>query len=70
MRGVWWCFWRRGCSTPRAQAAERRADVVVYGATASGVIAVVVVAREGKSVLLRRPATARRRYGQRRPRRY
>jgi hypothetical protein len=40
-----------------APAAERHtADVVVYGATASGVIAAVAVAREGKSVLLFDPA--------------
>lgn len=38
------------------RAAEQRADVVVYGATASGVIAAVAVAREGKSVLLIDPA--------------
>jgi hypothetical protein len=33
----------------------RRADVVVYGATAGGVIAAVAAAREGKSVLLIEP---------------
>jgi flavin-dependent dehydrogenase len=39
-----------------AFAAEpRRADVVVYGATASGVIAAVAAAREGKTVLLLEP---------------
>ncbi len=36
-------------------AAERSADVVVYGGTASGVIAAVAVARGGKSVLLLEP---------------
>jgi hypothetical protein len=40
-----------------APAAERHvADVVVYGATASGVIAAVAAAREGKSVILLDPA--------------
>jgi hypothetical protein len=40
-----------------APAAERHvADVVVYGATASGVIAAVTAAREGKSVILLDPA--------------
>jgi hypothetical protein len=34
---------------------SRRADVVVYGATASGVIAAVAAAREGKGVLLLEP---------------
>src|SRR4051812_8723008 len=38
-----------------APAAEHTADVVVYGATASGVIAAVSAAREGKSVLLVEP---------------
>jgi hypothetical protein len=38
-----------------ARAAERRADVVVYGATAGGVLAAVAAAREGKSVLLLEP---------------
>ncbi len=33
----------------------RRADVIVYGGTASGVIAAVAAAREGKSVLLLEP---------------
>src|SRR5947209_13585399 len=36
-------------------AAERKADVVVYGATAGGVIAAIAAAREGKSVLLVEP---------------
>ena len=36
-------------------ATVRRADIVVYGATASGVIAAVTAAREGKSVLLIEP---------------
>jgi hypothetical protein len=38
-----------------ARAAESRADVVVYGATPSGIIAAVAAAREGKSVLLLEP---------------
>jgi hypothetical protein len=38
-----------------AEAATRSADVVVYGATAGGVIAAVAAAREGKSVLLLEP---------------
>src|SRR2546428_9501232 len=38
-----------------ACAETRRADVVVYGASASGVIAAVAAAREGKSVLLLEP---------------
>src|SRR5881227_2073691 len=39
-----------------SQCAERRkVDVVVYGGTASGVIAAVAAAREGKSVLLIEP---------------
>jgi hypothetical protein len=33
----------------------RRADVVVYGATAGGAVAAVTIAREGKSVLLLEP---------------
>src|SRR5438105_788722 len=33
----------------------RRADVVVYGGTASGVIAAVAAAREGKSVVIVEP---------------
>jgi hypothetical protein len=37
---------------PTARAAERSGDVVVYGATAAGVVAAVSVAREGKRVLL------------------
>ncbi len=37
---------------PAARAAERSADVVVYGGTAAGVVAAVSVAREGKRVLL------------------
>src|SRR3954453_2588853 len=36
-------------------AAEHRADVVVYGATAGGAVAAVAAAREGKSVLLLDP---------------
>src|SRR5947209_13768849 len=40
-----------------AAAAERQtADVVVYGANASGVVAAVAAAREGKSVILIDPA--------------
>lgn len=42
------------CALP-ARAAKRSADVVVYGGTASGVIAAVAVSREGKSVLLLEP---------------
>src|SRR5262245_39228924 len=43
-------------SAPLTSAAEmRKADVVVYGGTASGVIAAVAAAREGKSVLLLEP---------------
>src|SRR5438045_2679761 len=38
-----------------AHAAKRKADVVVYGGTASGAIAAVSVSREGKSVLLLEP---------------
>jgi hypothetical protein len=38
-----------------ARAAEHAADVVVYGATASGVVAAVAAARQGKSVLLVEP---------------
>lgn len=37
------------------RAAEHQADVVVYGGTASGAIAAIAVAREGKSVLLVEP---------------
>jgi hypothetical protein len=41
---------------PSVKAAERlEADVVVYGATASGVIAAVAAARDGKSVVLLDP---------------
>jgi hypothetical protein len=36
-------------------AVEQKADVVVYGGTAGGVIAAVAAAREGKSVILLRP---------------
>lgn len=43
--------------TAPCPAAERQAaDVVVYGATASGVVAAVAAAREGKSVILLDPA--------------
>jgi hypothetical protein len=38
-----------------ARAAEHRADVVVYGATASGAVAAVAAAREGKRVVLVEP---------------
>lgn len=38
-----------------AQAARRRADVVVYGGTASGVVAAVAASREDKTVLLLEP---------------
>src|SRR5262245_103341 len=38
-----------------APAAERKTDVVVYGATASGVISGVAAAREGKSVVILEP---------------
>src|SRR5262245_58955681 len=41
--------------SPFLRATEHRADVVVYGATAGGVIAAVSVAREGKTVLLVEP---------------
>jgi hypothetical protein len=44
-----------GLSATPAQAELRRADVVVYGATASGAVAAVAAAREGKSVLLLEP---------------
>jgi hypothetical protein len=37
---------------PSALAEARRADVVVYGGTAGGVIAAIAAARDGKSVLL------------------
>src|SRR5438132_934264 len=46
---------RPAWSPPTARAAKRSADVVVYGGTASGAIAAVAVAREGKSVLLLEP---------------
>src|SRR5438067_9040267 len=42
------------CS-PAAAAEPRQADVVVYGATAGGVIAAVAAGREGKTVLLLEP---------------
>lgn len=42
--------------TPRSEAAEaRRADVVVYGGTAAGVVAAVAASREGGKVLLVEP---------------
>jgi hypothetical protein len=41
--------------SPAVTAAERRADVVVYGATAGGAVAAVAAARQGKSVLLVEP---------------
>jgi hypothetical protein len=44
------CFLALPC-----RAAERSADVVVYGGTASGIVAAVAAAREGKSVLLLEP---------------
>src|SRR5712664_1612957 len=44
-----------GPGRPAPAAQPRRADVVVYGGTASGVIAAVAVAREGKTVLLLEP---------------
>src|SRR5262245_7922847 len=34
------------------QAAERSADVVVYGGTAGGCVAAIAAAREGKTVIL------------------
>jgi hypothetical protein len=40
---------------PPGRAAEHKADVVVYGGTASGVIAAVAAARAGKKVLLLEP---------------
>ena len=43
-------------SVPAPAAERHTADVVVYGATASGVVAAVTVAREGKSVILLDPA--------------
>jgi hypothetical protein len=42
---------------PAAIAAPRSADVIVYGATASGVMASIAAAREGASVLLLEPRT-------------
>ena len=43
-------------ATPPGRAAEtRRADVVVYGGTAAGVIAAVAAAREGKTALIVEP---------------
>ena len=41
--------------TGRAPAAEQRAEVVVYGGTAGGVVAAVAAAREGTSVILVEP---------------
>ena len=51
-------FWSRFAVSAPTLAAEStfRADVVVYGATASGVIAAVAAAREGKTVILLDPA--------------
>jgi hypothetical protein len=53
------CTFARSASTsagePRQPATVRRADIVIYGATASGVIAAVAAAREGRSVLLIEP---------------
>src|SRR5437879_1731737 len=40
---------------PAAAAEPRQADVVVYGGTASGVLAAVAAAREGKRVVLLEP---------------
>src|SRR4051812_29069795 len=40
---------------PGREPEPRRTDVVVYGATAGGVVAAVAAAREGKSVLLLEP---------------
>src|SRR5437763_5066602 len=42
-------------AAPAAAAERQKADVVVYGATASGVMAAVAAAREGKSVILLDP---------------
>src|SRR5215813_649933 len=52
--------WRAGAlvvvlAAAPARAEVRRADVVVYGATAGGVIAAVAAAREGTSVILVEP---------------
>src|SRR5437899_10837218 len=44
-----------GPERPAPAAQPRRADVIVYSGTASGVIAAVAVAREGKTVLLIEP---------------
>jgi hypothetical protein len=43
-------------AAPVSAAERQSADIVVYGATASGVIAAVSAAREGKSVILVEPA--------------
>lgn len=44
-------------AAPVARAKEYKADVVVYGATAAGVIAARAAAKEGKSVILVEPGT-------------
>jgi hypothetical protein len=46
---------RPAISLPARATEPRRVDVVVYGATAGGVVAAVAVAREGKSVLIVEP---------------
>src|SRR5262249_27426880 len=43
------------CLALSGRAAERSADVVVYGGTASGIVAAIAVAREDKTVLLLEP---------------
>ncbi len=40
---------------PAEKGKEHKADVIVYGGTAGGVVAAVAVAREGKSVILAEP---------------
>ena len=41
-----------GCQTDRQTAEQYEADIIVYGGTASGVIAAVQAARMNKSVIL------------------
>ncbi len=57
MHGRWLslCLMLLGGLARAQDAAPKRADVVVYGATAGGVVAAVAAAREGKSVVLLEP---------------
>ena len=51
------CSWTLFCLPVLCLAQPRQADVVIYGATSSGIAAAVQVSRMGKSVLIVDPGT-------------